>query len=134
VYGGNSNYGGSDSGCEKFIVEIGRASSRETVKDGTATVDNTTHASLGDQTHDTSSVSGQVGTFSLAGTVTYNFYSSNDCSGTPTTSNGSVGAAGSVADTALSAALAAGGYSSKAVYGGNSNYGGSDSGCEKFIV
>jgi hypothetical protein len=119
---------------ESVVVSKAPSSTSSIVKDGTTTVDNTTHAQLGDKVHDTSSVGGQVGSFSLAGTVTYSFYSSNDCSGTASTGTAAVAADGSVADSALSAALAAGGYSYTAAYGGNSNYAGSDSGCEQFKV
>src|SRR5437667_428210 len=79
--------------------------------------------------------SGQVGTFSLAGTVTYSLYPTNDCSGTASTTDAeAVTSSGSVTASSLSAALAAGGYSYKAVYGGNGNYSGSNSGCEPFNV
>src|SRR5438552_9023708 len=82
VYGGNGNSTCSN-GCSAAVSATDAGSSTSSlVKDGTTTVDNTTHAALGDQTHDTSSVSGQVGTFSLAGTVTYSLYPTNDCSGT----------------------------------------------------
>src|SRR5437763_7510315 len=87
------------------------------------TVNNTTHAGLGDKTHDTSSVTGQIGSFSLAGTVTYSFYTSNDCTtGSSTAGSGTVSSTGSVGNSNTSAALAAGGYSYQASYGGNANY------------
>src|SRR5437763_10486645 len=64
------------------------------------TVNNTTHAGLGDKTHDTSSVTGQIGSFSLAGTVTYSFYTSNDCTtGSSTAGSGTVSSTGSTGDT-----------------------------------
>src|SRR5438034_66819 len=77
VYGGNGNYSGSNSGCEPFTVNQAGSSICTLVKDAT-----TYTLSLHDalpiyQTHDTSSVSGQVGTFSLAGTVTYSLYPTN---------------------------------------------------------
>src|SRR5439155_984675 len=111
------------------------SSTSSLVKDDTGRAESTERAALGDQTHDTRSVSGQVGTFSLAGTVTYSLYPTNDCSGTASTTDAeAVTSSGSVTASSLSAALAAGGYSYKAVYGGNGNYSGSNSGCEPFTV
>src|SRR5437763_12849535 len=100
------------------------------------TVNNTTHAGLGDKTHDTSSVTGQIGSFSLAGTVTYSFYTSNDCTtGSSTAGSGTVSSDGNtVGNSNTSAALAAGGYSYQASYGGNANYASSTAPCEEFTV
>src|SRR5205823_311712 len=131
VYGGNGNYSGSNSGCEPFTGNAAGSTTSTLVKDVTTTVDNTTHAALGDQTHDTSSVSGQVGTFSLAGTVTYSLYPTTDCSGTasPTYAEAFT-SPGAVPSFPPRRSSDLGGYSYKAVYGGNGNYSGSNSGCE----
>ena len=135
TYNGDSNYAGSTGACEPFTVDQAATTTSSTVKDGTKTVDNTIHASLGDRTHDTSSVSSSNGSFSLAGTVTYYLYPTNDCSGPATTSDsGNVNATGTADDSLLSNALAAGGYSYKAVYSGNTNYIGSTGACEPFTV
>src|SRR5439155_1324028 len=102
---------------------------------GTATIDNTNHASLGDQVRDTSSVSSGNNSFSLAGTLTYDLYPNNDCSRIDSTNEAkSVAADGTVSDSSLSAHLQAGSYSYKASYSGNSNYSGSNTGCEPFKV
>src|SRR5947208_3266339 len=99
------------------------------------TANNTPHAGLSDNTHDTSSVTGQIGSFSLAGTVTSSFYTSNDCTtGSSTAGSGTVSSTGSVGNSNTSAALAAGGYSYQASYGGNANYASSTGPCEKFTV
>src|SRR5207302_1526260 len=123
VYSGNSNYSSSNSGCEPFTVNPALTSTSSTVKDGSATVDNANHAALGDRVHDTSSVSSGNNSFGWAGTVTYYLYPNNYCSApASTTEIVSVTSGGVVTDSSLSAALAAGSYSYKAVYSGNSNY------------
>src|SRR5439155_1055050 len=135
VYGGNGNYSGSNSGCEPFTVNQAGSSTSALDNKRTNTSDNTTYAALGYQTHDTSSVSGQVGTFSLAGTVTYSLYPTNDCSGTASTTDAeAVTSSGSVTAPSLSSTLFP--YTSlfRSVYGGNGNYSGSNSGCEPFTV
>src|SRR5438552_355714 len=129
VYGGNGNSTCSN-GCSAAVSATDAGSSTSSlVKDGTTTVDNTTHAALGDQTHDTSSVSGQVGTFSLAGTVTYSLYPTNDCSEIGRAScRETVNFSVAVTASTLKAALAHGRYSYKAAYGVNGNYSGSNCG------
>src|SRR6185503_3685987 len=137
-YGGNANYAASTGPCEKFTVDQGATATPTSVWDETSaqTVNNTTHASLGDKTHDTSTVTGQIGSFSLAGTVSYTFYTSNDCtSGSASAGSGTASADGTtVGNSNPSAALAAGGYSYQASYGGNANYAASTGPCEKFTV
>src|SRR5439155_467629 len=130
-YSGNSNYSGSNSGCEPFKVDKATSSTSSTVKDGTATIDNTNHASLGDQVRDTSSVSSGNNSFSLAGTLTYDLYPTKigRASCRERESN-SVAADCTVYESWHSAHLQAGSYSYKASYSGNSNYSGSNSGCE----
>src|SRR5207253_1293802 len=109
VYRGNSNYSGSNSGCEPFKVDQASSSTSSTVKDGSTTVDNSTHANLGDQVHDTSSVSSTNSSFSLAGTLTYYLYPTNACSLSPPAALPiSVAADGSVPASSLSASLPAG--------------------------
>ena len=135
VYSGNPNYIGSSGGCEKFMVDKAGTTTSSAVKDGPKTVDNTTHASLGDQVHDTSSVTSSNTSFGWAGTVTYQLFDNNYCTAPAATSETiSVSSGGVVSDSSLSSALAAGGYSYKANYSGNNNYIGGDSGCETFKV
>src|SRR6185437_9893238 len=95
TYNGNANYAASTGPCEKFTVDQGATATPTSVWDETSaqTVNNTTHASLGDKTHDTSTVTGQIGSFSLAGTVSYTFYTSNDCtSGSASAGSGTASA------------------------------------------
>src|SRR5439155_1395205 len=131
----NGNYSGSNSGCEPFTVNQAGSSTSSLVKDGTTTVDNTTHATLGNHTHDTSSDSVQCVTFSLAGTVTYSLYPTNDCSGTASTTDAeAVTSIGSVTSSSLRAALAATLFPYTTLFRSNGNYSGSNSGCEPFTV
>src|SRR5438093_684165 len=81
-YSGNINYSFINSGCDPLKVQHSFPTRRSSDLDGTATIDNTNHASLGDQVRDTSSVSSGNNSFSLAGTLTYDLYPTNDCSGT----------------------------------------------------
>jgi hypothetical protein len=90
----------------------------------------------GTAVHDTATLSGQVGTFSFNGTatVTYSFFTSHDCTGTPAgTQTVTVAANGSVPDSSPQT-LAAGSYSYQATYSGNANYDPKTSACEPFIV
>src|SRR5438105_1736365 len=99
------------------------------VEDGTTTIDNTNHASLGDQLRDTSSVSSGNNSFfpgSRRHTSSSRDWSSDVCSSDLEAK--SVAADGTVSDSSLSAHLQAGSYSYKASYSGNSNYSGSNSG------
>src|SRR5205823_2707627 len=132
---GNGNYSGSNSGCEPFTVNQAGSSTSSLVKDGTTTVDNTTHAAHGHKTHDNTPASVQVGTFSLAGTVTYSLYPTNDCSGTASTTDAeAVTSSGSFTASSLSAAVAASFPTRRSSDLGNGNYSGSNSGCEPFTV
>ena len=90
------------------------------VKDSSGdTVDNANPAPLGEPVHDTATLSGQVGANSFNGTatVTYAFYTNNDCtppaSGTP--EQVTVAANGTVPDSSPQT-LGAGSYSYQATY------------------
>ena len=95
-----------------------------------------THVPLGTSIYDIATLSGQVGSFSFAGgTITFNFYSSIDCTGTPAAETG-VGLTAPI-KSSNHGPLAAGSYSfaAKYVHGTNTNYTDSDlSSCEPFIV
>lgn len=88
-------------------------------------------AYAGDSFYDTATItySGPTPT----GTVTYYFYTSHDCSGTPTTQDVTVAGDGSVPNSAATGALGVGSYSFQASYGGDGNYQPSGmSACEPF--
>src|SRR5262249_17800622 len=131
VYSGNANYTSKTADCEPFKVNQATPTLVTTVKDGQGgLVDNAHPAELGTAVHDTSTLGGSVGAFKLGdgttnapdgATVTYEFFSTNDCTGADVDQTVTVGVGGSVPD-ASSKTLAAGSYSYLAVYSGNANY------------
>src|SRR6185369_350340 len=137
TYNGNSNYSSKTGACEPFHVAKATPGISTTVKDSSGnTVDNANPAALGKSVHDTATLSGQVGTFSLNGTatVTYSFFKNNDCSGTAfSTENVTVTAGGGVPDSAAQT-LGTGSYSYQATYNGNANYKSKTGACEPFKV
>src|SRR5439155_1763199 len=138
TYNGNDNYKSKTSDCEPFKISKATPGLTTTVKDSSGnTVDNANPAALGTSVHDTSTLSGQVGTFSFNGTatVTYAFFKNNDCT-TPafSTENKTVNSNGTVPDSSATGALGAGDYSYQATYNGNSNYESKTSDCEPFKV
>ena len=92
---------------------------------------------LGSKVYDTATVTGIPG-FTPTGTVTYNFYNSaTPVYGTTvpsTTETVTLAADGTVPNSAVTAALAAGSYSYIAVYSGDTNYKGSTSLVEPLTV
>src|SRR5438445_698404 len=88
----------------------------------------------GASAYDTASVSTSDG-FTATGTVSYTFFANGGCSGSGTGAGApSLTATGSVPNSSTEGPLAAGSYSSRAVYSGDSNYAGSTSPCEPFSV
>src|SRR5262249_33981615 len=88
--------------------------------------DNAHPADLGVAVHDTSTLGGSVGGFPLGGasdpaTVTYEFFTTNDCTGSHTDQTVNVAADGSVPN-ADPQTLGAGSYSHPALDSGNGNY------------
>jgi uncharacterized membrane protein len=68
------------------------------------------------------------------GNLRYDFYSTSDCSGTSTSQTVTLGAASSVPNSSKQGPLAAGSYSFKANYLGDTIYIASSSSCESFTV
>jgi hypothetical protein len=137
TYNGNANYSAKTSDCEPFKVSKATPGMSTIVKDASdVTVDNANPAALGSSVHDTSSLSGQVGSFSFNGTatVTYSFFTTNDCSGATVAEAKTVASDGSVPNSSATGPLGAGGYSYQATYSGNANYNEKTSPCEPFKV
>lgn len=129
-YNGDTHNTVADGTCENFTV--GKADTTTVTQ-----VHNTSHSDvtntsvpLGSVVHDSATVNGQVGSFVPTGTVTYNFYTSANCSEQAVGSE--VVAIGT--ESSLSAALAAGSYGYKANYSGDTNYNASNGVCEPFTV
>ena len=96
--------------------------------------DPVTAVALGSTVHDRAAVSGQVGSFAIGDDVSFTFYTSGDCS-TGGSDAGTVAVSGGVAHPSDDQGpLAAGAYSFKAHYNGDSNYEESTSDCEPLTV
>src|SRR5262249_59198890 len=86
--------------CEPFQVTQAAPTLVTTVKDGQGgLVDNAHPAALGTAVHDTSALGGSAGGVPLGGasdpaTVTYEFFATNDCTGSHTDEGGEVAAGG----------------------------------------
>src|SRR5262249_24398446 len=92
-----------------------------------------TSVALGSTDHDQATVSGtSFGT--PTGSVAFTFYTNNSCDGTGTSAGNVALAAGVAHPSDAEGPLAAGGYSFKAVYSGDTNYNGSTSDCEPLTV
>ncbi len=125
-YNGDSNNNAADSPCE--LLTVNKASTTTTTS-----VSPSSSVSLGTAVHDTSTVGGKVNGFVIGGTVTYSFYATGDCSLTSSDQVVTM-VLGLVPDSSLHGPLAAGSYSFKAVYSGDSNYNPSTSSCESLTV
>ena len=133
VYSGDSNYAGSTSAVEPLTVQQGTSSSATVIVDANG-VTVTSPVALGATVRDTATVAGAPTAFTPTGTVTYQFFTTIDGTGTPTNEVATLNPDGSVPDSALRGPLAAGAYSFIAVYSGDSNYVGSASPVEPLTV
>ena len=134
AYSGDSNYASSGpSGCEPFTVAQGNGSIATSVDDaatnGTWKGTETTGASA----FDTSTVTGVPGV-PPTGSVTYDFFMNNACSGSPSAPQSVTLSGGSVPNSSPTAPLGTGSYSYQATYSGDTSYAGSTSSCETFSV
>src|SRR5262249_56350983 len=134
-YSGNGNYPGKPPSCDPSKAGISPLPYTTLFRSGQGgLVDNAHPAALGAAVHDTSTLGGSVGGFPLGGasdpaTVTYEFFTTNDCTGSHTDQTVNVAADGSVPN-ADPQTLGAGSYSYLAVYSGNGNYTGKTAACE----
>ncbi|MGH2407137.1 MAG: Ig-like domain-containing protein, partial [Candidatus Limnocylindrales bacterium] len=134
-YAGDGNYKASAAGCEPFTINRADTTTLTDVRDAQNRVG--TLFPLGTTVHDTATLSGQVGAFSLNGTatVTYDFFFNDTCNGTPAASETvTVNADGTVPPSSGHGPLGYGAYGFRATYSGNSDYNGSLGGCEPFQV
>ena len=99
------------------------------VKSGGITV---TSVPLGSSVTDQATVSG-TGAGIPTGTVSFTFFTNGTCTGTGSPA-GAPALSGGTATSNVEGPLVAGNYSFTAVYGGNTNYTGSNGGCEPLTV
>jgi hypothetical protein len=136
VYSGNSNYGGSTGGCEKFTVAPADTATTTHVHDGDHNDVTGTSVALGTAVHDNATVGGQVGSTVIGGTVTYHLYAGTDCTdlGNEVGTAETVTMSGGTVPESTAKTLGAGHYFYVAVYSGDPHYNGSTGACEKFTV
>jgi hypothetical protein len=130
---GNNDYLGTDSGCELFTVNKAQLTVTTNVHDANHTDKTNSSVPLGSVMHDTATVTGGVGGFTVP-TPTFTLTSSYTNSCTDGTAVGNDGAEGAAAKSADSTALGAGSYAYRASVVGNDNYIGANSACEPFGV
>jgi sugar lactone lactonase YvrE len=129
VYSGDTNFLGSIGPCEPFSVR----GTSTVVFDASTNVPWSGSETIGASAYDTATIT-TSGTIVATGIVSYTFSANGVCSGAVWTQTVTLTSSGSVHNSASTGALAAGNYSFKAVYSGDSNYSGSASTCELFTV
>ncbi|HXQ62554.1 MAG TPA: Ig-like domain repeat protein [Acidimicrobiales bacterium] len=142
VYGGDANYAGSNGGCEAFSVQKGTSSTVTTVQLSTGHGRRHGHKKVkagplvsfpaGSKVTDLATVTGTP-PGPVTGTVTFTFFTNGTCAGSGSAA-GAPSLSGGAATSNVEGPLAAGSYSFTAVYSGDSNYAGSNGGCEPFTV
>ena len=133
VYSGDSNYSSSTSPVEPLTVQQGTSTSATVIVDASG-VAVTSTVPLGTSVRDTASISGQISGLPATGTLTYEFFTTIDGTGTHTDEVVNLNPDGTVPDSALHGPLAAGAYSFIAVYSGDNSYSSSTSPVEPLTV
>src|SRR6266581_2175518 len=129
-YAGNSNFSGSTSATLTQTVNPVTGVTMTTTIQNSANVA-VTSIVLGTAVHDTATLSGQTAT--AGGTVTYAFWTTGTCTGTPTTETVTVGN-GVIPNSSAKTPTAAGSSSFNATYSGDTNNNRAVSGCELLTV
>jgi uncharacterized repeat protein (TIGR01451 family) len=130
---GDNNYTGATSTCEPFTVDKAQLTVTTALHNADHVDKTNNNVPLGSIMHDTATVTGGVGGFTVPTptfTLTTNY--TDSCSAGNSVAND--GTEGSASKSAGSAALAAGTYAYRASVAGNDNYIGDDSDCEPFTV
>jgi len=129
-YAGNSNFSGSTSATLTQTVNPVTGVTMTTTIQNSANVA-VTSIVLGTAVHDTATLSGQTAT--AGGTVTYAFWTTGTCTGTPTTETVTVGN-GVIPNSSAKTPTAAGSSSFNATYSGDTSNNRAVSGCELLTV
>ncbi|HSX18137.1 MAG TPA: Ig-like domain-containing protein [Candidatus Saccharimonadales bacterium] len=134
-YGGDSNYNSSVGICEPFTIDKSQLAMESKVHNSSHVDKTNSSVPLGSVMHDTAKITGGVIGGFTPSAITFRFYTNGSCVDGPSVNNIGADEGDATRDrSAASAALAAGSYSYKAFVAGDSNYIGSDSGCEPFTV
>jgi hypothetical protein len=132
TYGGDSNYNGSTGPCEPLTVEQGTTQTATTIHDKDHHT--VTSVPLGSTVHDSASVSGSSSSFAPTGTVTFRWFTNDQCTGEGVAAGSATLSNGIAHPSDSEGPLAAGGYAFKATYTGNANYKSSTGPCEPLKV
>ena len=133
TYSGDPNYHVSTGPCTAFTVAPTAAPTATSVQDASTLQTWAGTEITGAAALDTATVTGVSG-FTPSGTVSYALYAGSACSGTVLAQSSGALSGGTVANSASSAALAAGPYSFQATYSGDANYTLTNASCEPFTV
>jgi hypothetical protein len=132
-YPGDTNYNAVTSDCEPLTVNKADTTTATEIHDGTHTV--VTSVPAGTTVHDQATVSESNPSFSPTGSVTFTFYTAaSDCTGASVAAGTVPLVAGVAHPSDPQGPLAAGSYSFRATYAGDSNFNGSTSACEPLEV
>jgi hypothetical protein len=132
TYSGDANYGATSS-CSSFDVAQATPTVPNAVDDATSSAPWSGSEVTGATSTDTSTVSGAEGVTPI-GTVTYDLYNGEGCTGSPLQSDVETLSGGLVPNSATSEALPVGTYFYQANYSGDANYLGASSDCVSFSV
>jgi hypothetical protein len=132
-YSGDGNYLPATGSCDAFAVTKATTSLGSVVDDAGSDAPWAGTETVGSTAYDTSTLTGVAG-FTVAGTVTYHFFTNGTCTGASTPSAFTV-SAGAVPHSASTGSLNVGGlYAFDATFSGDANYQSATGSCESFTV
>lgn len=132
--GGDTNYLGNDSDCEPFGVSKAELTVSTEIHNDTDHATPITSAPLGSTVHDQANVGSIVTGFDPSANVSFTFYNNNICEGQGTAAGSVTVTAGIAHPSDSEGPLAAGSYSFRAHYPGDSNYNAKTAGCEPLTI
>ncbi len=129
IYSGDNNYKGSTGSVEPLTINKASSSVSTTIFDSTGCA---VTGTLGEKVYDTASVTGTP--ITPSGTVTYEFFTTLNGTGTHVDQTVTLNSNGTVPNSSTTSALAAGSYSYIAIYSGDNNYKGSTGSVEPLTI
>ena len=131
-YSGDSNYSPADGACEALTVTKIDATVATVIHNASHTV--VTSVTVGTTVHDSASVTGTVGT--PTGTVTFSWFTSGDCLGTPAQTSGTFTLTSGAVDatTFTQTPNTSGSFGFQATYNGDGTYNSKVGSCETLTV
>jgi uncharacterized repeat protein (TIGR01451 family) len=134
AYGGDDNFNGSTGPCEPLTVNKADSATATTIHDASHNV--VTEVLIGATAHDSASVTSPNTSFKPTGNTSFTFFANGTCTGAGSAAGTvSLDSNGVAHPSAAQGPLnAAGLYSFKATYAGDSNFNGSTGPCEVLLV